>query len=98
MFAWRQSADPLDKKVLRFLKINGSRYDLIDELRPFVGKDAAPPGRALYPTDLTLGEVEKYVAAHPGQKEAVYNEAFRFDARRQYTRPLCRTTSRSRSS
>jgi hypothetical protein len=84
---WRQSdpglqlyvrletrADPLDKKVLRFLKINGSRYDLIDELRPFVGKDAAPPGRALYPKDLTLGEVEKYVAAHPGQKEAVYNE------------------------
>ena len=69
-----KSDDPLDKKVLRFLKINGSRYDLIDELRPFVGKDAAPPGRALYPKDLTLGEVEKYVAAHPGQKEAVYNE------------------------
>jgi hypothetical protein len=69
-----KSADPLDKKVLRFLKINGSRYDLIDELRPFIGKDAAPPGRALYPKDLTLGEVEKYVAVHPGQKEAVYNE------------------------
>jgi hypothetical protein len=69
-----KSSDPLDKKVLRFMKINGSRYDLIDELHPFVGKEAAPPGRALYPTDLTQLEAEKYVAAHPAEKESVYNE------------------------
>ncbi|HEY1423995.1 MAG TPA: hypothetical protein VGF20_11115, partial [Candidatus Acidoferrum sp.] len=69
-----KSSDPLDKKVLRFMKINGSRYDLIDELHPFVGKEAAPPGRALYPTDLTQAEAEKYVAAHPAEKEAMYSE------------------------
>jgi hypothetical protein len=69
-----KSADPLDKKVLRFLKINGSRYDLVDELRPFVGKESAPPGRALYPKDLTQAEVERYGRAHSGQKEAIYNE------------------------
>jgi hypothetical protein len=69
-----KSSDPLDKKVLRFLKINGSRYDLIDELHPFVGKESAPPGRSLYPAGLTQAEVEKYVAAHPAEKEAVYNE------------------------
>jgi hypothetical protein len=69
-----RSQDPLDKKVLQFLKANGSRYDLIDELHPFVGKDPAPPGRALYPVGLSTAEVEKYVSAHPDQKSAVYNE------------------------
>jgi hypothetical protein len=69
-----KSADPLDKKVLRFMKINGSRYDLIDELRPFVGKEPVPPGRALYPRGLLQTEIEKYVAAHPEQKTEIYNE------------------------
>src|SRR6516164_5939400 len=68
------SSDPLDKKVLRFLKINGSRYDLIDELRPFVGTQAAPAGRALYSEGLTPAEIEEYVAAHPDQKAAAYSE------------------------
>jgi hypothetical protein len=69
-----KSENPLDKKVLRFMKINGSRYDLIDELRPFVGKEPAPPGRGLYPIDLSSPDAEKYAAAHPEQKNAVYNE------------------------
>jgi len=43
------SKKPEDQKLLRFLKINGSRYDLIDELKPFVGTNPAPPGRALFP-------------------------------------------------
>ena len=69
-----KSQDPLDQKVLRFLKINGSRYDLIDELRPFVGTQAAPPGRALYSAGLIQSDLEKYVTAHPNQKDAVYDE------------------------
>jgi hypothetical protein len=69
-----KSQNPLDQKVLRFLKINGSRYDLIDELKPFVGIQPAPPGRALYPADLTRDEVEKYVAANPAKRNAVYDE------------------------
>jgi hypothetical protein len=64
----------LDQRVLRFLKINGSHYDLIDELKPFVGSQPAPPGRALYPADLSRDEVEKYVAANPAQRNAVYDE------------------------
>src|SRR5260221_7465770 len=69
-----KSKDPLDQKVLRFMTINGSRYDLVDELRPFVGNEAAPAGRSLYPRDLTQAEIEKYVATHPEQKAEVYNE------------------------
>jgi hypothetical protein len=69
-----KSQDPLDKKVLRFLTINGSRYDLIDGLRPFVGNEPAPRGRALYPRDLSQAEIEKYVVAHPESKNAIYDE------------------------
>jgi len=70
----QKSDDPLDQKVLRFLKINGSRYDLLDELRPFVGTQPAPPGRALYPTGLTREDVEQYATAHPAQKDGLYDE------------------------
>jgi len=56
------------------MTINGSRYDLIDELRPLVGNEPAPRGRALYPKDLSQAEIEKYVVAHPEQREAIYNE------------------------
>src|SRR5260221_933250 len=69
-----KSKDPLDQKVLRFMTINGSRYDLVDELRPFVGNEPAPPGRRVYPRDLTQRESEKRVAAHREQKAEVYNE------------------------
>ena len=69
-----KSQNSLDQKVLRFLKINGSRYDLIDELKPFVGGQPAPPGRALYPRDLSRDEVDKYVARNSAQRDAVYDE------------------------
>lgn len=68
------SSRPEDLQLLRFLKINGSRYDLIDELKPFVGTTPAPPGRALFPTDLTVKEIEAYAAKHPDQKDALYSE------------------------
>jgi hypothetical protein len=68
-----KSANPLDQKVLRFLKINGSRYDLIDGLKPFIGTQPAPPGRALYSVGLTREEIEKYAAAN-GERHMVYDE------------------------
>ena len=66
------SKKPEDVKLRRFLKINGSRHDLVDELKPFVGTASAPPGRALYPPGLTRDDMEKYVAQHPEQKAALY--------------------------
>lgn len=69
-----KSATPEDVKLRRFLKINGSRYDLVDEMKPFVGTAPPPPGRALYPAGLTREDIEKYVAQHPGQKAAVYGD------------------------
>jgi tetratricopeptide (TPR) repeat protein len=68
------SADPRDKAVRRLLWINGARFDLLDENRPFVGKAAMAPGRALYPEGLTRAQIEAYVAAHPDEKGAISGE------------------------
>jgi hypothetical protein len=69
-----KSSTPEDVKLLRFLKINGSRYDLVDEMKPLVGTAPAPPGRALYPAGLTREDIEKYVAQHPNEKAALYGD------------------------
>jgi len=68
------STKPEDVKLRHFLKINGSRYDLIDEMKPFVGTAPAAPGRALYPAGLTRDDIEKYVQQHPEQKAAIYSD------------------------
>jgi hypothetical protein len=68
------STKPEDLKLRHFLKINGSRYDLVDEMKPFVGTTPASPGRALYPPGLTRDDIEKYVQQHPEQKAAIYGD------------------------
>ncbi len=64
------TTDPLLK---RFMMLNGSRYDLINENHPFAGAGPAPPGRNLYPAGLTRAEVEEYVRKHPDQKAGIYS-------------------------
>ena len=67
----RTSAEAQDLR--RFLRINGSRYDLIRNNAPFVGTTPLPPGRNLYPADLTRAQFESYVAAHPEDRTALYD-------------------------
>ncbi len=67
------ATDPRDQMLRRFLYINGSRFDLLDENRPFVGTQPMPPGHALYPADLTRAQLEAYVAAHPEKKNEIYS-------------------------
>jgi hypothetical protein len=62
-----------DLELRRFLKINGSRFDLIDDDKPFVGTNPRPPGRGFFPADLTRKEFDAYIAAHPDQKSALYD-------------------------
>jgi hypothetical protein len=61
------------QNVRRYLRINGSRFDLIRNDAPFIGTEPWPPGRNLFPADLTRQEFDRYVAAHPGQKDALYD-------------------------
>jgi len=66
------SADPKDQLLRRYLKINGGRFDLVDNNKPFVGSKPMSPGRAFYPEDLTREQLEAYVAKHPNLKSSLY--------------------------
>jgi hypothetical protein len=68
------SQNARDQKILRLLQINGSRWDQLDENKPFVGSEPMPPGHAMYPYGVTREQIEKYVAAHPESKDDLYNE------------------------
>jgi hypothetical protein len=70
----RASGDPADKRLAHYIWINGSRFDQIDENKPFIGTELDPPGRSLYPKGLTRDDLEAYVKAHPEQKKAIYDE------------------------
>jgi hypothetical protein len=61
-----------DPAVRSLFAIMGSRWDLLDEHRPFFGAVPMPPGREYYPHDLTRSEVDRYVAAHPAEKDALF--------------------------
>src|SRR5919198_3967786 len=69
----KNANEPRDQMLRRFLYINGSRFDLLDENRPFVGTQPMPPGRALYPPALTRDQLDAYVQAHPEKKPEIYN-------------------------
>jgi hypothetical protein len=64
---------PLAQNLRHYLFINGSRFDLVDANKPFVGTAPMPPGRALYPAGLTRAEVEAYVARNPARRQAIYS-------------------------
>jgi hypothetical protein len=64
---------PRDVSLRRYLWINASRFDLLDENKPFVGTEAMPPGRGFYPLGLTRQQIEQFVAAHPDKKAEVYS-------------------------
>ncbi len=62
-----------DPGLRQLLFINGARFDLIDDNKPFVGTQPIPPGRNLYPEGLTSAQIEAYVKAHPAEKGAIYS-------------------------
>jgi len=63
-----------DVELRRYLWINASRFDLIDQNEPFVGTEPMPPGRGFYPAKLTRAQIEQYVTQHPEQKAAIYGQ------------------------
>lgn len=68
------STDPVVTDLRRYLWINGGRWDLLDENRPFVGSERMPPGHAFYPAGLTRQDIEAYLARHPEERKAFYDE------------------------
>jgi hypothetical protein len=66
------SKNPKDQKLRRYLWINASRFDLIDENKPFIGTGSRPPERGFYPQGLTREQIEQYVKDHPEKKAEIY--------------------------
>src|SRR5580658_30253 len=62
-----------DMLLRRYLKVNGSRFDLIDEDKPFVGTEPMSPGRGFYPPGMTRAALEEIVAESPKMKERYYS-------------------------
>ena len=73
--AWRtqlskqSSRSPLDAAGYRYFLVNKGPWDRLKDDAPFVGTKKKPAGAAFYPEDITKEELEKYVAAHPSQKD-----------------------------
>src|SRR5262249_17362673 len=53
----------------QYFLANKGPWDRLKENEPFLGTKKKTAGAAFYPEDMTKEEFEKYVAAHPDQKE-----------------------------
>lgn len=64
-----------DRAAYEYFLANRGRWDRLSRDEPFIEPFGTagrkPDGAAFYPADLTKEEMERYVAAHPGQKEAL---------------------------
>jgi len=67
------ATDAREKDARRLLFIMGSRWDLLDEFRPFIGAEPAPPGRGFYDPALTRDAIEAYVKRHPEARDGIYS-------------------------
>src|SRR6202167_2908057 len=56
------SKNPQNELLRRYLKINGSRFDLIDDDKPFVGTEPMPPGRNFYSARIRHNPPENLLA------------------------------------
>ena len=66
-----KGTSPLERAGYEYFLINRGPWDRLKEDEPFIGTAKKPAGAAFYPPDLTKEEMEKYIAAHPDQKDAL---------------------------
>ena len=60
-----------DPKLLEKFDAFFGPWDSIEDNKPFFGDKERPAGAGFYPADLTKDELDKYIAAHPDQAEAL---------------------------
>src|ERR1044071_626983 len=66
------TASDLDRAGYDYFVVNKGKWDRLKQDEAFIAPfDKKPEGAAFYPADLTKEEFEKYVTAHPVQKEAL---------------------------
>jgi hypothetical protein len=57
-----------------YFTVNFGPWDRLDEMAPFIGDMAHPPGAGYYPVDMTRDEFEAWIAEHPEDEEAFTSE------------------------
>jgi hypothetical protein len=65
---------PLAEAARRLFVLMQGPWDRLDADAPFVGTQAKPAGGGFYPEDLTKEEFERWIAAHPGDRDAFVSE------------------------
>jgi hypothetical protein len=66
-----RSSRPDRQLLLDWFDFNAGPWDTLADNRPFWGDRPLPPGGGVYPADLTKEALDAYLAAHPGEKEAL---------------------------
>ena len=66
-----RSAHPRKAALLDMFDLHFGPWDTLAEGHPFYGGEKMPVGAGFYPSDLTKESFEAYLAAHPGEKEAL---------------------------
>ncbi|MEA2327232.1 MAG: dipeptidyl-peptidase, partial [Thermoanaerobaculia bacterium] len=67
--AWREVLARKGAPAYDYFIANKGPWDRLKDDEPFVGAIKKPAGAAFYPSDMTKEEFERYVAAHPAQKD-----------------------------
>ncbi|MDH3255519.1 MAG: peptidase [Acidobacteriota bacterium] len=57
--------------VQTYFDVNFGPWDRLDEMEPWVGETAHPPGAGYYPVDMSAKELENWIEAHPEDREAL---------------------------
>jgi hypothetical protein len=66
-----RSGRPDRALLLDWFDFNAGPWDTLADNRAFWGERPLPPGGGVYPADLTKEALDSYLAAHPGEKEAL---------------------------
>jgi len=68
-----KSKDPQDVLLREYLKINGNRFDLFDNNKPFAGSEPMAHGRGLYWNTFTRDYLESFVNQNPALRAGIYS-------------------------
>jgi hypothetical protein len=66
-----RSQHPRKAALIDMFDLHFGPWDTLAENHPFYGGEAIPAGAGFYPKDLTKADLDSYLAAHPGEKEAL---------------------------
>jgi hypothetical protein len=65
------TTDPQLQDARFLMGVHFGRWDSFGEFEPFIGTAPRPDGAWFYPPDLTREELDRYIAEHPDEKDAL---------------------------